>query len=312
MANWDFIKKVEEEVPIANVISQYIDLHPVGQGYVGLCPFHDDHHESFAVYPSSNRFICFAASCGVKGSVVDFVSMYEGITKEEAAIRLAKQYGIPVPSDMAVYSPPMWISDLYAESLLEAPPEISNNLIGIITPELIRRFKLYEDEYFTKFGNTEFYAIPECSTEDCYPVNNVIVFPTVIKYSSLKYFPAHTILRKPAIAFGYAFINKIRTKKCINFAWHPWTFLQRVIYDQTTIPLLTANYSWKKLAKFLKKINIDLLRIDFGPYSHIKTELHPEIIDDLLSPIRKFVNIMSEHGIIVAPFDVELLTMITK
>jgi DNA primase len=48
-------------------VRQYVQLDQEGRG---LCPFHNDHHESFSVRQDANYWYCFAGCGG--GSIIDF------------------------------------------------------------------------------------------------------------------------------------------------------------------------------------------------------------------------------------------------
>jgi len=52
-----------------------VELRRSGSGFIGLCPFHDDHHPSFSVYLASSGwyFKCHSGSCGLCGDVIDFI-----------------------------------------------------------------------------------------------------------------------------------------------------------------------------------------------------------------------------------------------
>jgi DNA primase len=47
-----------------------------------LCPFHDDKEPSLKIYPLTNTFYCL--SCGANGDSIQFIEMYEKITKHQA------------------------------------------------------------------------------------------------------------------------------------------------------------------------------------------------------------------------------------
>jgi hypothetical protein len=51
--------------------------------YLGKCPLHDDNNPSFAVYPNSNRFVCFSCHPSA-GDVIEFVMLYKSIGFIEA------------------------------------------------------------------------------------------------------------------------------------------------------------------------------------------------------------------------------------
>jgi DNA primase len=67
-------------------VSQFVDLKRTGIGYVGLCPFHEDHHPSFGVNVEGNYWTCFAGCGG--GSLIDFWMLNEGIDFKTAVTEL--------------------------------------------------------------------------------------------------------------------------------------------------------------------------------------------------------------------------------
>lgn len=86
------IEELRRELDIVDVISEYISLERVGSNYRTNCPFHPDRTPSFYVSPSKQIFKCFG--CGIGGDAIKFVSLYEGISYFEAALELAKKYGL--------------------------------------------------------------------------------------------------------------------------------------------------------------------------------------------------------------------------
>jgi DNA primase len=40
-------------------VGRYVKLQNLGLSLVGLCPFHEDHHPSLAVFPVTGTFHCF-------------------------------------------------------------------------------------------------------------------------------------------------------------------------------------------------------------------------------------------------------------
>lgn len=55
-------QQIKSSVRIEEVIGGYQHLEPKGKNYVGLCPFHPDHHPSLMVNPEKQTYSCFA--CG--------------------------------------------------------------------------------------------------------------------------------------------------------------------------------------------------------------------------------------------------------
>jgi hypothetical protein len=59
--------RIKQAIPVRQFVLQYVELSKSGKG---LCPFHDDHIESFSVNDEGNYWNCFAGCGG--GSVIDF------------------------------------------------------------------------------------------------------------------------------------------------------------------------------------------------------------------------------------------------
>ena len=82
--DFDQIKRTTD---IVRVIEGYgIALKKAGRDYVGLCPFHDDHHPSLRVTPAKGLFRC--PSCQATGNVIQFVAKKEGTGERQAALKL--------------------------------------------------------------------------------------------------------------------------------------------------------------------------------------------------------------------------------
>ena len=93
------IKKIQEEVNIVEVVSEYVNLKKSGNNYVGLCPFHDDkNNPSMTVSAEKKIFNCW--TCHTKGNVIQFVSKIENISFSQAAIKLGKRVGIAVSDNL--------------------------------------------------------------------------------------------------------------------------------------------------------------------------------------------------------------------
>ena len=80
-------QQIKSSVRIEEVIGGYQHLEPKGKNYVGLCPFHPDHHPSLMVNPEKQTYSCFA--CGEHGDVFEFVRKMEHCTLSDAVRKLA-------------------------------------------------------------------------------------------------------------------------------------------------------------------------------------------------------------------------------
>jgi|GEM_PF-3941021 len=69
-----------ESADIGWVIERFVEKRVQGNGYwLGICPFHDDHNPSFAVY--HDNFYCWG--CGVHGDLDDFMRMIKKKWRDE-------------------------------------------------------------------------------------------------------------------------------------------------------------------------------------------------------------------------------------
>jgi DNA primase len=74
---------------ILDLLRKYkIDYVKVGDYiYRAFCPFHNDTSKpNLTIYEKTNSFYCFACHAG--GGILDFVSLYEGISKEDALMKI--------------------------------------------------------------------------------------------------------------------------------------------------------------------------------------------------------------------------------
>lgn len=62
----------------------------IGRGGMACCPFHNDKNPSMKI---DQRFHCFG--CGADGDVIDFAARFFGISKLDAATKLADDFGVP-------------------------------------------------------------------------------------------------------------------------------------------------------------------------------------------------------------------------
>ncbi|WP_347351225.1 CHC2 zinc finger domain-containing protein [Intrasporangium sp.] len=72
------VARIRAQYPIAEVIAAAgVELRPRGRGWVGPCPFHEDHTPSLSVDAIPDRYHCFG--CGASGDVIDFVARLHGL-----------------------------------------------------------------------------------------------------------------------------------------------------------------------------------------------------------------------------------------
>ncbi|MGX6442783.1 DNA primase [Neobacillus sp. K501] len=86
------IDQIRQNVDIVELISDYVQLKKQGRNYFGLCPFHGENSPSFSVSPDKQIYHCFG--CGAGGNVFSFLMELEGVTFQEAAIKLADKANV--------------------------------------------------------------------------------------------------------------------------------------------------------------------------------------------------------------------------
>lgn len=80
-----WIEDLKNSIDIVDVVGKFVSLRREGPRYKGVCPFHNDTHESLDVHPDKQYFKCFA--CGNGGDVLDFLSK-KGYSLEESKLFL--------------------------------------------------------------------------------------------------------------------------------------------------------------------------------------------------------------------------------
>lgn len=131
MITKDIIERVKDSANIVDVVSDYAPLKKQGVYYVGLCPFHDDHHPSMKVSPNRGTYHCY--SCDAKGDAIKFVQEKENVSFPEAVRRLANKYGISIPSEEKseeekkhdrlitnLYKTNAWVAKFYVDALAKS------------------------------------------------------------------------------------------------------------------------------------------------------------------------------------------------
>ena len=97
-------RQVLDATDIVEIVGEVVELRPQGRQFVGLCPFHNDSHPSFAVDPSKGTYACWSCSAGIKngsrgGDAITFVQRHLGMDFKDALYYLAQRAGIPTPQD---------------------------------------------------------------------------------------------------------------------------------------------------------------------------------------------------------------------
>ena len=92
----DKVLEIKNAADIVDVVSDGVYLKKAGRNFVGLCPFHSEKTPSFTVSPQKQIFYCFG--CATGGNVFSFIMKRDGILFPDAALMLARRYGIHIPT----------------------------------------------------------------------------------------------------------------------------------------------------------------------------------------------------------------------
>ncbi len=93
----DKITEIRNRADIIDIVSESVLLKKAGRNFVGLCPFHSEKAPSFTVSSEKQMFYCFG--CGEGGNAFRFLMKNEGLSFPEAVKRLARRYGIEIPTE---------------------------------------------------------------------------------------------------------------------------------------------------------------------------------------------------------------------
>ncbi len=98
----ELTKQIKAACNIVDVVGSYLTIHPAGNTFKALCPFHQDSRPSLDVDPKRQRYRCWA--CGAHGDAFAFVQHMEKVGFTEARAILAQRAGIkldetPSPQD---------------------------------------------------------------------------------------------------------------------------------------------------------------------------------------------------------------------
>jgi DNA primase len=93
------VKEIKRRLSIIDLVESYTSIKKTGRGYVGLCPFHDDHKPSMHIDEEKGLFHCF--SCGAGGDILGFYMRYNNLSFPEALTELAKKANVEISQPKA-------------------------------------------------------------------------------------------------------------------------------------------------------------------------------------------------------------------
>lgn len=150
----DIKEQIRQAIDIVSLVERYIPLRRQGRGFVGLCPWHDDHHPSLQVNPERQCFRCFV--CDIGGDIFSFIMRIENVDFPQALAMLAEMAGIPLPTARGkptaggdlkqdLFRVMAWAEQQYHQCLLDFPDAaLARDYLRSreISEESIKRFRL--------------------------------------------------------------------------------------------------------------------------------------------------------------------------
>jgi len=80
-----------------------LELKRNGKGRLAICPWHEDHHPSLAVYERNDEFCFKCFSCDASGDVIAFVQRMDGIQFKQALDEVAVDAGFDLQTQNHVF-----------------------------------------------------------------------------------------------------------------------------------------------------------------------------------------------------------------
>jgi DNA primase len=93
----DAKEQIRSRADLVEIVREHVRLRPMGNQFLGLCPFHQENTPSFRVTPQKQTWHCFG--CGKGGDVFKFVELAEKTDFRGALEMLAERTGIELRSE---------------------------------------------------------------------------------------------------------------------------------------------------------------------------------------------------------------------
>lgn len=151
MISNDVKDRIRSAINIVDLVGSYLELRRQGQGFVAVCPFHDDHKPSMQVNPNRQSWKCWV--CDVGGDIFSFVMKREGVTFIDAIRMLADRAGVVLEQSITLGADDKkqlldamgWAVTEFHQNLLQSPSaEMARVYLSSrgISDESIKKFKI--------------------------------------------------------------------------------------------------------------------------------------------------------------------------
>lgn len=107
----EYISSLKQSIPLERLIGEYVELKKQGEHFVGRCPFHEDEHPSFTVFPKTQSFYCFGCQAGSKtvtksSDHIAFLETFHKLSFPQAVRQLAEITHTPLPNQQSYHAQP--------------------------------------------------------------------------------------------------------------------------------------------------------------------------------------------------------------
>ena len=95
----EFLNELKSRVRLSDVVGKKVQLKKRGKDWVGLSPFSSEKTPSFYVHDDRGFYKCFSTQ--KSGDAITFLTETERLTFSEAVEKLARDYGLELPTQSA-------------------------------------------------------------------------------------------------------------------------------------------------------------------------------------------------------------------
>jgi len=272
----EFYSQLRDIIRISDIVRLRIILTKKGNEYIGICPFHTEKTPSFTVNDSKKFYHCFG--CNAHGDVIKFISENSGISYKDAAINLANDNGITLPSISSVQEKHYEELD-YIHNILDLAAQffisqLNDNVIKYLTirgisSKTIQEFSLgfaprgselknfFEQKSMTLKDLLKAGLVGKKEDGKIYEIfNKRIIFPIKNVYNKI-------------VGFGGRSINDSNTPKYIN---SPETLIFKkgeIMYGEN----IATSYSYKDNFLIIVEGYMDVIALHQAGFKHAVASL---------------------------------------
>lgn len=101
------LRAIRAANPLPSIVGVTVNLKPVGEGWKGCFPFHNDRTPSFTIFANGERFHCFG--CGVKGDQCVGAIVFVAARQSSPNVHLPERGGGVVQVTIRAYKGQLYV-----------------------------------------------------------------------------------------------------------------------------------------------------------------------------------------------------------